>query len=84
MTAQSPWGLTRLSPFAKVSTVPPHTMKLDPETQTGLCVMEDGSVINFGHRKTNTGTETKTQNSKGDGGDHKQYDPDSDQDTDQD
>lgn len=84
MSAHAPWGLTRLSPFAKVSTLPAYTMRLDPETQTGLCVTEDGSVFDFGHRKSNTGTETSTQANKGDGVDHKQYDDDSDQDSDQD
>ena len=43
MPAQSPWGLTRLAPFAAVTIVPPYTMELDPETQTGRCVLEDGS-----------------------------------------
>jgi putative ATP-grasp target RiPP len=84
MPAQSPWGLTRLAPFAAVTVVPPYTIELDPETQTGRCVLEDGSVVNFGHRKTYKATETPTQVSKGDGGDHKQYDPDKDQDSEED
>jgi putative ATP-grasp target RiPP len=84
MNTQNPWGLTRLAPFAKVTVVPPYTMQLDPETQTGLCVTEDGSVITFGHRKSNKATETDTQTNKGDGADHRQYDDDHDQDSEQD
>ncbi len=84
MPARSPWGLTRLSPFAAVTVVPQYTMELDPETQTGRCVLGDGSVITFGHRKTYKATETPTQVSKGDGSGHKQYDADKDQDSEED
>ncbi|GAA4060247.1 putative ATP-grasp-modified RiPP [Actinomadura miaoliensis] len=84
MALVRPWGLTRLSPFAKVSAFPPYTMVLDPETQTGLCIMEDGSIVSAKHRKSNRATETRTQAGKGDGGDHKQYDPDTDQDSEED
>lgn len=83
-TPTTPWGLTRLAPFATVTVVPPYTMTLDPVTQTGICVTSDGSKITFRHRKTYRATETPTQASKGDGRDHKQYDSDKDEDSEED
>jgi putative ATP-grasp target RiPP len=84
MPARSPWGLTRLSPFATVTVIPPYTMELDPETQTGRGVLADNSVITFGHRKTYKATETGTHTNKGDGASHRQQDPDTDQDSQED
>lgn len=78
------WGLTRMAPYLKVSAIPASRMELDPVTQTGRCIAEDGTIIELGHRKSNTGTETTTSQCKGDGGDHKRYDQDIDQDSDQD
>lgn len=83
-TPTAPWGLTKLGPFATVTVVPPYTMTLDPETQTGICVTSDGARIAFRHRKTYRATETPTQVSKGDGKNNKQYDPDNDQDSEED
>ncbi|GAA4238573.1 hypothetical protein GCM10022254_55090 [Actinomadura meridiana] len=84
MSMVRPWGLSRRAPFSKVSPVPSYRMVLDPESQTGLCYMGDGSVVTAKHKKSNRATETKTSQNKGDGGDHKQYDPDTDQDSDED
>lgn len=80
----APWGLTRLEPFATVTFVPKYTMELDPETQTGNCRLEDGSLVTFKHRKTHTATETPTQVNTGDGQSPKSYDPDEDQDSEED
>lgn len=79
-----PWGLTRLEPFATVTVIPPHTLRLDARTQTGTCILEDGSTIGFGHRKSHRATDTPTSFNKGDGQSHKSYDPDSDQDSEED
>lgn len=80
----TPWGLSRLSPFAATTVIPPYTMELDAETQTGICRTPDGSVIDFGHRKSNKATEVPTSVPKGDGQSHKQYDSDTTQDTEED
>ncbi|MEU6034062.1 putative ATP-grasp-modified RiPP [Actinomadura sp. NPDC047616] len=87
-TTRWPWSAPGALPGSRRSRrsapSPPYTMVLDPETQTGLCIMEDGSIVSAKHRKSNRATETRTQAGKGDGGDHKQYDPDTDQDSEED
>lgn len=63
--AVRPWGLTRMEPFPAAEEVPFATVVLDPRTQTGLWLDEDGLELPAldKHRRSNTSKETKQKTS---------------------
>lgn len=79
--AATPWGLTRMKPFPRGPQVPDHTIVLDPETQTGRWLNEDGSVapVTDKHKKSMTSKETRTRTSM-DGNPDEGHDQESDTD----
>ncbi|MBV9022765.1 MAG: putative ATP-grasp-modified RiPP [Streptomycetaceae bacterium] len=78
MTGQAirPWGLTRMRPFPATTVLAAASVVLDPDTQTGIWIGEDGLPLPQldRHRRSETSKETKTRTSS---------DGDSDQDHDQ-
>ncbi|MFI6691865.1 putative ATP-grasp-modified RiPP [Streptomyces sp. NPDC050433] len=60
-----PWGLTRMRPFPPGEPFPCTTIVLNPETQMGQWLDEDGVPVPMGgkHQKPSTARETKPKTS---------------------
>ncbi|GHH70719.1 hypothetical protein GCM10018793_05190 [Streptomyces sulfonofaciens] len=60
-----PWGLTRMRPFPAGSRVSHSVVVLDPKTQTGLWVDEDGTPVPVTdrHKRSETSKETSPRTS---------------------
>lgn len=63
--AVTPWGLMRMKPFPRGPQLPGLTIVLDPETQTGRWLGEDGVLVPVmdKHKKSGTSSETKPRTS---------------------
>ncbi|MEV8389653.1 MULTISPECIES: putative ATP-grasp-modified RiPP [unclassified Streptomyces] len=60
-----PWGLTRMRPFPADARISRPVVVLDPETQTGQWLDEEGTLmwVMGKHKKSRTWTETKPKTS---------------------
>lgn len=63
--AAKPWGLSRMKPFPAGSQISHAVVVLDPETQTGQWLGEDGGVVPVmdKHKRSETSKETKPRTS---------------------
>ncbi|MFJ9434122.1 putative ATP-grasp-modified RiPP [Streptomyces sp. NPDC101490] len=67
-TAEKPWGLERLAPYALTVPVPYARIEIDPVTQTTCYLGADGRSIDMGEHGTNTATATATATGADGGG----------------
>ncbi|MGW7004257.1 putative ATP-grasp-modified RiPP [Streptomyces sp. NPDC054933] len=65
VTEAAPWGVRRMKPFPADAVVPETRVVLDPETQTGRWLTEDGTTLPAWdrHKKSETSKETNTRTS---------------------
>ncbi|RAJ40456.1 putative ATP-grasp target RiPP [Kitasatospora sp. SolWspMP-SS2h] len=63
----TPWGTTRMAPYAPSAAVPQFTPVIDPETQIAVIVDEHGRTVELGAHGTGTNTSSPTSTGGGDG-----------------
>lgn len=65
MPTSIPWGLRRMRPFPSDAVLPPTRIVLDPQTQTGRWLAEDGTTLPAldRHKRSETSRETSTRTS---------------------
>lgn len=64
-TEPTPWGIRRMKPFPGGAIVPETRVVLDPVTQTGRWLTEDGAALPAldKHKRSETSKETSTRTS---------------------
>lgn len=64
-TALAPWGIRRMKQFPAGAVVPETRVVLDPETQTGQWLTDDGDILPAWdrHKRSETSKETSTRTS---------------------
>ena len=63
----TPWGTSRMEPYAATVAVPQFTPVIDPDTQIAVIVDEYGRTVELGGHGTSTSGLTPTTTTPGDG-----------------
>ncbi|MGW7004975.1 putative ATP-grasp-modified RiPP [Streptomyces sp. NPDC054933] len=65
VTEAAPWGVRRMKPFPASAVVPETRVVLDPKTQTGQWLTDDGTALLTWdkHKRSQTSKETNTKTS---------------------